>query len=139
MGTYVLGPGELSDLVFRMTMPFRGGMAATKDSHCGGLTIAILLIGALYGRADPTGDDELAPAIAREYWRLFVDEFGTTHCGTLREGDPGPEASTRCGCIMVRSSRMLLKFLREVEQDPPTDERLEEWLANEEVGECYGP
>jgi hypothetical protein len=77
VGAQVLNQSELCDTVLKMAMPFRGGMAGTMSSHCGALTSGILLIGALYGRLKPDGDEKLAPAIARRYWQMFLDEFGT--------------------------------------------------------------
>lgn len=118
-------------------MPLRGGMAGTMSSHCGALTSGILLIGALYGRLEPDGDETLAPAIARRYWQMFLDEFGTSHCTTLRQGEAGPEAPTRCGCIMVRASRLLLGWLREVQEHPPTAEEIETWQVDRTEEPCH--
>lgn len=118
-------------------MPLRGGMAGTMSSHCGGLTVGILIIGALYGRLEPEGDDQLAPAVARRYWQLFLDEFGTSHCTTLRQAEPGPEAPTRCGCIMVRSARMLLRLLREVQAHPLTAGQIEDWQVDRTKEPCH--
>ena len=118
-------------------MPFRGGMASTMSSHCGALTAGILVIGALYGRLEPDGDPKLAPAIARRYWQTFLDEFGTSHCTTLRQGEPGPEAPTRCGGIIVHSSRMLLQLLQDLQQHPPTPEQLEEWQVDRTKEPCH--
>ena len=137
MGAHVLSKTELSDTVLKMAMPFRGGMAGTMNSHCGGLTTGILLIGALYGRLEPDGDEKLAPAIARRYWQMFLDEFGTSHCTTLREAQPGPEAPTRCGTIMVRSVRMLLKLLEDVKEHPPTAQEIAEWQVDRTKEPCH--
>ena len=137
VGAYVLDPSQLTDTALKMAMPLRGGMAGTMSSHCGALTAGILIIGALYGRLEPDGDEELAPAIARRYWQTFLDEFGTSHCTTLREEEPGNEAPTRCGCIMVRSARLLLGVLDEVRLDPPTPREIETWQLDRTGEPCH--
>jgi C_GCAxxG_C_C family probable redox protein len=111
-----------NETILRMVMPFRGGMAATMGSHCGGLTSGILIIGALYGRLSADEDAIIGPALARMYWKLFLDAFGTSHCTTLRKGEPTPEAPTRCGGIMVRSAQMQAAFLLDLQHVMPTKE-----------------
>jgi hypothetical protein len=116
----ILPENELSPSIIKMVMPLRGGMASTMSSHCGGLTIGILLIGAVYGRADiEEGDAKLAPALCRQYWKMFLEDFGTSNCTLLRSGEPGPEAPTRCGCIMVRSVHLLLGLFNKIYNEKP--------------------
>ena len=111
---FIIPEEELSPRILKIAMPFRGGLGASMSSHCGGLTIGFMLIGAVYGRTDLAGDGRLAPALCRQYWKMFLDEFGTSNCTLLRAGKPGPEAPSRCGCIMVRSAQLVLKFFNKI-------------------------
>lgn len=135
--SYVIPDRKISDDVLRITMPFRGGMAATTGSHCGGLTMGIALSGALYGRLEPDGDYKLAPSIARMYWGLFLEEFGTSNCTLLRREEAGPEAPTICGCIIVRSARLLLSYFDALKADFPLLEEIYSWTVDRSREECH--
>ena len=135
---YLLPDEELTDTILKMTMVLHGGIGDSMGSHCGGMTAPILLIGAKYGREDINGDARYAPAIARGFWQRFVDEFGTTHCTTLKQDrPPGPEAPTRCGCIMVRSARLLLDYLQELEANRPDKEEMYLWRLDRSQEPCH--
>lgn len=135
---YLLPDKELTDTILRMTMVLHGGIADSMSSHCGGLTAPILLIGVKYGRENIEGDARYAPAIARGYWQRFLDEFGTSHCTTLKKDQPPTgEAPTRCGCIMVRSARLLLDYLQELETNPPDKEEMYLWRLDRSKEPCH--
>ena len=134
---YVIPDRKLSDDVLRVTMPFRGGMAATTSSHCGGLTMGIAISGALYGRLEADGDYKLAPSIARKYWSLFLQEFSTSNCTLLRRGKTGPEAPTICGCIIVRSARLMLSYFDALKADFPPMEEIYSWVIDRSKEECH--
>ena len=134
----ILPDEELTTLIKKMVMPLRGGMASTMSSHCGGLTIGLLLIGALYGRADvKEGDARLAPALGRRYWKMFLEEFGTSNCTLLRNGEPGTEAPTRCGCIMVRSVHLLLEFFNILYKERPSLETIYAYQLDRSQEPCH--
>ena len=134
---FVLPDRPLTDDILKMVMPFRGGMAATMSSHCGGLTLGILVIGALYGRASLDGDGKLASAISRKYWQIFLDEFGTTQCTLLRQGEPTPEAPTRCGGIMVRSAVLIVSLIDFIEAQQPSLEEIYAWKVDRSKEPCH--
>jgi len=121
-----------------MVMPLRGGMASTMSSHCGGLTIGILLIGVVYGRDNvETGDARLAPALSRRFWKMFLEEFGTSNCTLLRSGEPGTEAPSRCGCIMVRSVRLLLNLFNNIYNEHPDLETIYAYEVDRSKEPCH--
>jgi hypothetical protein len=134
---YVLPGHELSDDVLRVVMPFRGGMAGTTSSHCGGLTIGIAMAGAIYGRVDASGDAFLATSIARRYWQHFLEEFDTSNCTLLRRNEPGPEAPTICGCIIVRSARLMVAYFDWLKKTQPTVEEMYAWSVDRSQEECH--
>jgi hypothetical protein len=115
-----------------------GGIAGCLSSHCCGLTIGILMIGLLYGREDLTGDERLAPSIARRFWQRFLDEFGTSHCTTLRSSTPlTGEAPTRCGCIIVKSVRLFMNFVEEIKSNPVNIEKIYTWKVDRTKESCH--
>jgi uroporphyrinogen decarboxylase len=122
VGSYVLDESDLNDTLLKMVSTLHGGLADTKNGPCGALVAGIMIIGALYGRFDIAEDCDRACAIAQRWCRAFKREFGTEHCGTLKQGDPGPEYPTVCGTIMVRAARMLAELLNEV---AVSEERIE--------------
>lgn len=134
---YVIPDRELNDDVLRVIMPFRGGMAGTTSSHCGGLSVGIALAGAIYGRVDTDGDCKLAPSVARMYWRLFLEEFNTSNCTLLRREKPGPEAPTVCGCIIVRSARLMVAYYDALKLDTPPLEEMYNWTVDRSGEECH--
>jgi len=91
-----------------------GGLADTETGRCGALIGGMMVIGALYGRSDVEDDDALANLVARRYWELFLEAFGTDHCGTLKTGEVGPEYPSVCGTIMARASGILANLLEEL-------------------------
>lgn len=129
---------ELTTIIKKMVMPLRGGMASTMSSHCGGLTIGLLMIGAMYGREDvKKGDAKLAPSLDRGYWKMFLDEFETSNCTLLRNGKPGPEAPSRCGCIMVRSVHLLLRFLNKIHDEKTSLETIYSFQVDRSQETCH--
>jgi hypothetical protein len=134
----ILPDEELSPNILKMVMPLRGGIASTMSSHCGGLTIGIVMIGAVYGRVDnKSGDQRLAPAICRMYWKTFLDEFRTSNCTLLRIGEPGPEAPSRCGCIMARSTKMVLQLLNKLNDEKPDIEKIYTFKLDRSKEPCH--
>ncbi len=134
---FIMPEKVLTDEIIKMIMPLRGGMAASMSSHCGGLTVGILMIGARYGRVDLQGDGKLATSIARKYWQHFLNEFETSQCTLLRSGDPGPEADTRCGCIMVRSAVLITSLMDAVEKEKPSIEEIHSWKVDRHNEPCH--
>lgn len=134
---FIMPDTPLTDEILKMSMPFRGGMAASMSSHCGGLTVGIMLIGAVFGRKDLDGDGKLAPSISRKYWQLFLDEFKTSQCTLLRQGEPGPEAPTRCGCIMVRSAVLITSLVDTIEKEKPSIDEIYSWKVDRTDEPCH--
>jgi hypothetical protein len=114
VGASVLDRTVLSDSLLKMMSTLHGGLADTKNGPCGAMVAGIMIIGALYGRDDMAQDEAPGCAIARRWRGRFKREFGSEHCGTLRQGQPGPEYPSVCGTIMVRAARMLAGFLNEL-------------------------
>jgi len=134
---YLLPEKELDETILRMTSTLHGGMAETMSSHCGGLTIGILLIGAKFGRIDVAGDARYDSALARGYWQRFLNEFHTSHCTTLKQEEYKGNTPSRCTYIMVRSAQILLQYLDEMKKNPVDKEELYYWRVDRTKEPCH--
>ncbi|NMC46473.1 MAG: C_GCAxxG_C_C family protein [Chloroflexi bacterium] len=134
---YLLPEQALTPTILRMTATLHGGMAESMSSHCGGLTVGLLLIGALYGRTEVKGDARYDAAIARGFWQRFLDEFGTSNCTTLKDQPATDPAISRCTYIMVRSAQLLLQYLHEFEATPIDKEALYYWRVDRTKEPCH--
>ena len=134
---FVVPDRELSDDVLRIIMPFRGGIGGTTSSHCGGLTVGIALAGAIYGRVNADEDHKLGSSIARQYWRIYLEEFGTSNCTLLRRDEPGPEASSICGCLIVRAARLMVAYYDSLKIDMPPLEEIYSWTVDRSQEPCH--
>lgn len=134
---YLLPKVELNETILKMTAILHGGMAESMSSHCGGLTVGILLIGAVYGRIDVNGDARYDSAIARGYWQRFLDEFKTSHCSTLKQQAYTGGAQSRCTHIMIRSAQLLLQYLTEMKNNPVNKEGLYLWRVDRSKEPCH--
>lgn len=69
---------------------FGGGFGRSFEEACGALSGGLIAIGHLYGRCAPEGEWDVPARLGEELRHRFVEDFGTTHCATLRERF-GPE------------------------------------------------
>lgn len=134
---YLLPEQALTPTILRMTATLHGGMAESMSSHCGGLTIGLLLIGALYGRSDVNGDARYDAAIARGFWQRFLDEFSTSNCTTLKNQALVDPDISRCTYIMVRSAQLFLQYLHAFEAKPVDKEVLYYWRVDRTKEPCH--
>ena len=93
MGEHVLGP--VASQVIRMSSALAGGVGRCRQEMCGALTAGVLIIGALYGRANLEEDDGLALALAERYRSDWLAEFGHTQCEPLLDWCRGPDRTER--------------------------------------------
>jgi len=64
---------------------FGGGFGRTFQEACGALSGGLIAIGHLHGRRAPVGEWDLPARLGEEIRRRFLENYGTTHCLTLRE------------------------------------------------------
>jgi C_GCAxxG_C_C family probable redox protein len=102
----------------RLATGLGGGVAGTCDELCGALSGGILVIGALYGRDRPGGDDTRAYEFTSRYRDRFRDAFGATQCALLRRTVvKGSGGLGSCGPLVEQSARLLLHILEEPEAE----------------------
>jgi len=97
-----------------MATGFSGGLGNTREELCGALSGGVMVIGALFGRASSQEDDELAIELADAYRTRFLEEFGHTQCGELRDRVVEmPGGFSSCGELVEHSAAILLRLLSE--------------------------
>lgn len=64
---------------------FGGGFGRSFEEACGALSGGLIAIGHLYGRNTPKGEWDLPAKLGTKLRNRFIEEFGTTHCMTLRQ------------------------------------------------------
>lgn len=104
---------DLNPLAVRMSTPFAGGVGGSHMELCGGLGGGLLLIGALYGREDAGTNDDRCQALALQWRERFLQEFGDTCCGDLRENWVGQPGQPDCKALVARATGLLVDFLEE--------------------------
>jgi C_GCAxxG_C_C family probable redox protein len=109
VGEHVLG--RPAPRLVRMTTGLSGGLGGTKQEMCGTLSSGVLIIGALYGRSDLSGDGQQAVELAARYRDRFVAEFGTTHCESLYAAVHSASGLGTCSVLVERAARILLGVL----------------------------
>lgn len=103
--------GENPDLAAAHATAFGGGFGRSFDEACGALSGGLIAIGHLHGRRAPGGDWDLPASLAAELRRQFVQDFGTTHCATLREGFDRERQHEECRNLVHAVAGSLLKLL----------------------------
>jgi C_GCAxxG_C_C family probable redox protein len=91
---------------------FGGGFGRTHLEACGALSGALITIGHLYGRRVMGDEWDLPAELGAEIRQRFLDSFGTTHCGALRNGF-GEQQMAECRNITKRVTAELLTLLSE--------------------------
>jgi C_GCAxxG_C_C family probable redox protein len=90
---------------------FGGGVGRTKQEMCGALSGGIIAIGYLYGRSRPDVDWTKASELAAKLKHRFVQEFGTTNCGSLLATFGPQENMMRCKRLSGEVAGMLAQIL----------------------------
>jgi C_GCAxxG_C_C family probable redox protein len=98
-------------LALRLSTPFAGGVGGTHLETCGALTGGILLIGALYGRANVQTNDERCLALAAAFRERFQLEFGWTICQALKGNWVGKAGQPDCKTLTERAAGLLIEML----------------------------
>ena len=107
---------NLGTLAVRLSSPFAGGVGCSHMELCGALAGGLLLIGALYGRADAHTNDDLCQELSLQWRERFLQEFGDIRCRDLRENWVGQPDQPDCKALVARATGLLADFLEEVDQ-----------------------
>ena len=102
----------------RLANGFGGGIAEALDV-CGALVGGVMVIGALYGRRDPSGDQATNWRLCREYHRRFQEAFPATDCRTIRDSIPDGWTHEKCAATVRTAMQILLGILAEENNGRP--------------------
>ncbi len=100
---------------------FGGGFGRSYEEACGALSGGLIAIGHLHGRSAPEGGWDVPAKLGAELRTRFVEDFGTTHCATLRERF-GQERQMRECRKLVHG--VVLRLLELLEENPDQFEPL---------------
>jgi C_GCAxxG_C_C family probable redox protein len=98
----------------RMSTGFGGGVGESRQEICGALSGGIMLIGALYGRAQVGQDEGTCIELVNLYRTRFKEVLGETNCGVLRQSGFGSDGHTPCSVLVERAAGILLGVLEDV-------------------------
>jgi C_GCAxxG_C_C family probable redox protein len=113
---------ELPDACVRMANGFGGGVGGSHLEICGALGGAVMVIGGLYGRTEAQQNDQRSQQLCARYRRAFLDEFGVTTCGPLRDWVNAPGGPGTCAAVVERAARRLLALLDAADSPPACQE-----------------
>lgn len=108
--------GEVNDQCRRMVTGLAGGVGGTHEEMCGALVGGILIIGALYGRARPTDDDQPAYQLSVYYREQFIERMGGAKCHEFRDNGYGSDGHTTCGQLVSRAVKVFFDVLKDRHQ-----------------------
>jgi C_GCAxxG_C_C family probable redox protein len=107
---------DLDPLAVCLSTPFAGGVGCSHMELCGALAGGLLLIGALYGRADAQTNDDLCQTLTAGWRERFMQDFGYTSCQDLRENWVGQPGQPDCKALVAHTTGLLVDFLEEAAQ-----------------------
>lgn len=96
---------------------FGGGVGRTFGELCGALSGGLIVIGHLYGRRHPAEDWDYPAALGAELRQCFIQKFGTSHCGALRERFGDENQMSECRKVVHTVTDTLLKILSKEEPE----------------------
>ena len=111
VGEHVLG--ELDPRMVRISTPFGGGVAGTKEEMCGALSGGLMVIGALHGRVNLSDSEDEVRRMAVSYRERFAAAMGDTICGPIYEQYHSLDEAGLCAPVVERAAGMLLDLLDE--------------------------
>jgi C_GCAxxG_C_C family probable redox protein len=92
---------------------FGGGFGRSFEEACGALSGGLIAIGHLHGRSAPEGEWDIPAKLGAELRHRFVEDFGTTHCATLRERFGRKRQMQECRRLVQAVVVRLLELLEE--------------------------
>jgi C_GCAxxG_C_C family probable redox protein len=101
----------LPDVLLRVSCPFGGGIGGCQDELCGVLSGAIVVLGALWGRASRDEPEELVRELACQVQREFVAYAGTSTCRPIRDSLLVEEK--RCLPVVLAGTRILVEAIEQ--------------------------
>ena len=95
----------------KVASAFCGGIGKSLEDVCGALAGGIIAIGHLHGRSKQNDDIGDACRIASEFRRQFIEEFGSTNCGTILSRLGEQKNSMKCKQLTGKAAGILADIL----------------------------
>ncbi|MBI9091640.1 MAG: C_GCAxxG_C_C family protein [Desulfobacterium sp.] len=105
--------GEDPSQALACATAFGGGFGKSFEEACGALSGALIAIGQLHGRQKYGGEWEIAADLGAQIRQQFVNDFGTTHCASLRDRFGEEHQMDECRKVVERVTTSLLEILTE--------------------------
>ena len=102
---------EVSPEALRLSTVFAGGVGGTNEELCGALAGGMMVISALYGRADAEANDESCMDLAVEFRARFFAHFGYTRCADLKQRWVGKKGQEDCAELVAQVAGLLVDVL----------------------------
>ena len=115
VGGHYLSP--LPDLLVRASCPFAGGVGDSNHGLCGALSGGVIVLGALWGRATSSENDDFVQELTRRYWDRFMDALGETKCQDIR--DLPRIGANGCGPVVEEGCRILIDLIEKERAEHP--------------------
>lgn len=103
--------GDLDPLALRLSTPFAGGVGGTNEELCGTLSGGLMVIGALYGRADAQKNDDLCTELSAIFREQFKKRFGYNQCADLKSEWVGKKGQESCSILVKEAAGLLIDVL----------------------------
>ncbi len=113
--------GEDSEEASAHATAFGGGCGRTFNELCGALSGGLIAIGHLCGRRTPGGNWDLPARLSAKIRQLFLEDFETTHCASLRNRFGDGQQADECQKIVSRVTIALLELLAQHQPDVHND------------------
>ena len=107
-----LGPQGLAP---RIATCFGGGVGRTNGEMCGALAGALMALGLVHGRNDPSQSSDRAASLATELRQRFINAHGSSTCRELLAAFGPQENWAACKRLTASTAGLLFDLL----QDPP--------------------
>ncbi len=106
------------DVEPKMASAMGGGVARQKDI-CGALNGGMVVVGALCGRNDPKVDNNKTTKVAKDFYKKFEAELGSTNCAKLTSNVEWgtPQHRAYCDGLICKTAVILAGVLNQVPEN----------------------
>lgn len=111
VGGHILG--KPNPQLVKAATPFVGGVACDHEDICGTFVAGLMCIGLAHGGEHTQETDQPAYVLARHYRQWFLDTWGTTQCGPIRDCVRAPGGTGSCRYVARDAALLLLEILQD--------------------------
>ena len=107
---WAIDEGLVSEDILPLATSFSGGMGV--GCLCGAVAGAQMIIGALFGRENKAGNENIARAKAKEFIQKFTAKYNATCCRVLTRGMEmsSPERKAHCVNMVDECEKLVIEL-----------------------------